>query len=126
MKRHLSFLHIFGADKRQFRTSIIVALIGFVLMFVLMPPRVRESHTPAFLVETQNASRIAGHFVVAVIALFCAVNAYRDKDNVLNQRVIILVWCVALCFWIAFSVLGLLNWWMILKPEIRPTWLQGI
>jgi hypothetical protein len=115
---------ILGADKREFDTSIEVAIVGLVLIWILLPP-IGHSSMPNPNYVPIHLHRAAWHFVVAFISLLCAVNAFRDKDNKPNKRLLIVVWCIVLCLWIFFSLTSLSYWWGRLPPLVKPPWLQG-
>lgn len=95
-------LPIFGADKREFGTSILVALIGFALVWILSPPIVFSFHSDYARNLAINLHRSAWHFVVAFISLLCAINAFRDEENEPNNRFLIITWCLALVVWMLF------------------------
>jgi FtsH-binding integral membrane protein len=111
---------------RELTASFVIAAAGIFLTWTAFPLRGRESHTPNSWYETYNASRSACFLVFCIAALFCAFNAYRDKQIVSAERATIVIWAVLLCVLMLFSLSTLLTWWSDLRVELRPSWLQGI
>ena len=122
-----NFLQRIGIFQEQpLRASLAIAAVGFVLMWLVIPPTARESHAPWGLYETREACRTAGHLVFGVTALLCAFNALRRETKGPYEFDAIVVWSVVLCVWIVLLLSGLLNWWQHLRPDLRPPWLENL
>lgn len=124
MKKDERF-QIFGANRQEFRTSIIVAVAGFILVWVLFPPQAQPSHGFS-LYSQMNAARCAFLVVVGFAALLCAINAYRDKIDAAQRRPFIALWCLVLVAWMWFSASNFLYWWHQVPPLTKPHWIQTI
>ncbi len=122
--KYLQRIPIFSSQ--ELRVSVAIAVLGFVLMWVVVPLQVRESGTPQGWMETYNAARAAGHFVVGVVALLCAFNALRKAESEPHEFDAIIIWSIILCVWMMLSLSSLLAWWQHLRPELRPPWLQNL
>lgn len=119
-------IHIFEGLGRELRTSVAIAVAGFILMWLLIPVQHRESHTPEAWIETYNASRSAGHFVAGVVALLWAFSALRSGKSGSREFDVLIIWCTILSLWMALSLSGLLDWWQHLRSDLLPPWLPPL
>jgi hypothetical protein len=126
MRRYLPRIRVFGANRDEFRTSIWVAIVGYILVLSVLPPRAFGYDEPSHSYLLSNTAHVAGQFIVALASLLCAINAYRDRENVWEERLAILAWCLLLCLWMMLSLTSLLSWWGRIPPLLRPVWLQDI
>jgi hypothetical protein len=117
MKRVRSNLRLWGASRKQFSLSVLVAFLGYALVFVIFPPRAFETDGNNTFVAFLNAANKAGQLVIALISLLCGINAYRDESNAPEERNMICLWCVAVTFWGFLSLLALLDWLGKIKPS---------
>jgi hypothetical protein len=112
MKGRLPHLRVWEGDRREFLASIVIQILGFISVSVMMAPRPRGTDRhPPYLSIIEDISRLRAHLIIAILSLFFAVNAYRDKQNVSGERVTILMWCVGLCLWIALLFSETLQIW---------------
>lgn len=120
-----SLVHFLGANRHEFRASLLVALLGFIVVSLFLPIRAFGYDDDNSLVIPSHLTHMLGFFVVGLVALLCSVNAYRDQSNTNDEKSWILGWCLLLCLWVFLAVQGVAYWWGELPTVFKPTWLQN-